>query len=373
MKKGICCVAACILLTACTVIDQFTNELGFTLTREAVSFAAEPVWMSGDAVKVLSSTRPRGNTFALNSGARSARGGFSGEKPGSAPFFLVWPVEAVAEFGAPSSLMVTLPDVQAYSKDSYDAAAGFFTARLEGSGEAQLRTPMAVVELPVRGDMGIARLELKTDGNHPLCGKAQVSTGAEPALSFEGETGHALTLDCGKGVKLDAGAAVFRFVLPAGALSGGAQLLLTDTDGGAMSVALDPVELGRGACVTLQEVEYVQSEPPYLNLTAPGLYTVNIKGQMMPVYAYTPLRDQIGLVEGPASLEWRLQCLEDGKVLCVRLPLQREGAIEAQFSAIGVSGCPAAPVTLTPVKREDGLEWYIDASGGTLLIVQTAL
>ena len=85
MKKGICFVAACVLLTACTVIDQFTNELGFTLTREAVPFAADPVWVSGDAVKVLSSTRPRGNTFALNSGARSARGGFSGEKPGSAP------------------------------------------------------------------------------------------------------------------------------------------------------------------------------------------------------------------------------------------------------------------------------------------------
>ena len=373
MKRRFFSIFACVLIAACAVIDQFTSDLDFTLSREGTVFSPKNVWGSGDAVNVLSSTRTRGKVFSLSSGTRSEKGRFAGEKPGSAPFHLVWPATFPAEYSTPAFISASIQSVQTYAKDAFDASACLYVASAESSAELQMRTPMAVLELPLTGDMGIARIELKTPEGYPLCGTAQVRVNDVPSLSFDDESGNTLTLDCGKGVKPGSRATVFRLVIPPAALAAGASLLVTDIDGGAMRLALDPVTLERGDLLTLPQTAYVQAEPPYLNLKTPGLYTLNAKGQASPVYAYEALRDQMALVETADAIQWRLQCLEDGKVLSVQVPPLRDAAFEAQFSAIGVPACPEGVRTLSNVKRADGLEWCVDADAKLLLILRTAL
>ena len=232
---------------------------------------------------------------------------------------------------------------------------------------------MSVIELPVTGDAVLRALELSAPENHPLCGSAVLSLGAEPSLRFEEGASSALTLSCGGGVKLSKNAARFRFVLPPEALSEGAELTLTDAEGGVMRCVLEAAPLERGGLLELPAVEYEQQEPPYLNQRTPGLYTISSKGKAAAIYVYEACRDQIAWIEGADALEWRLQCLEDGKVLRVRLPLQLGTAFDAVFSAIGVPASPDGKLRFSPVKSEDGLEWLVDASGKTLLILNTAL
>ena len=71
MKKRFFSILVCAVLAACAVIDQFTNDLTFTLSREATAFAENPAWASGDAVRVLSSTRTKGSSFNLSTGVRT--------------------------------------------------------------------------------------------------------------------------------------------------------------------------------------------------------------------------------------------------------------------------------------------------------------
>lgn len=373
MKKRFFSILVCAVLAACAVIDQFTNDLTFTISREATAFAENPAWASGDAVRVLSSTRTKGSSFNLSTGVRTNKGLFSGEKPGSAPFHLVWPASVAAEFSSQEALTATLSAQQSYVKDGYDASACLYAATAETGGEYRLYTPMAVLGVPLTGAMSISRLTLSTPEGHPLCGKAQVKPGEDPTLSIDTEAGYDLTLDCGKGVKLGSKAVWFRFVIPPAALAGGAVLQVTDTEGGAMSLALEPAAPGRGGVLTLPETAYVQAEPPYLNQQAPGLYTLSKSGKATPVYTYVSGRDQLALIETPDALQWRLQCLEDGRVLRVTVPPVRSAAFDALFSAIGVPACPEGMLTLSPVKCEDGLEWCIDASETYLLILQPAL
>ncbi len=366
-------VLACAALVACAVIEQFTNELTLTLSREATVFVPDPAWSSGDAVKVLSSTRKSGQSFALSAGARTATGTFRGEKPGSAPFLLLWPASAQGEYVSGSELGLQLPAEQQYVKDGFDASACPFAASVEGSETATLRCPMAVLELSVTGDATLAALTIQTPEDHPLCGSASLRFGGTPALHFKSGASNTLTLSCGSGVKLSKKATAFRFVLPPEALSSGADLVLTDAEGGAMRCSLASVSLEAGSVVPVPAIAYEQQEPPFLNQSIPGLYTVSASGKVTAIYAYESLRDQIGLIETADALEWRLQCLEDGKVLRVQLPLKRDKTFAAQFSAIGVSACPAGSVTLHPVQVKDGLEWLLDASGSTLLILSASL
>ena len=144
MKGRIFSVLACAVLVACAVIEQFTNELSLTLAREDTAFAPEPVWVSGDAVKVLSATRKSGQSFSLSAGMRTASGTFRGEKPGSAPFLLLWPASAEGEYLSAASMRLQLPAVQSFDKDGYDASAcPFADVRHRTARNRRCRAPRA--------------------------------------------------------------------------------------------------------------------------------------------------------------------------------------------------------------------------------------
>jgi len=373
MKGRIFSLLACGLIASCGLIEQFTDELTLTLSRGETIFAPDPVWRSGDAVKLFSSTRKSGERFTLSSGALEPGGVFSGERPGSAPFIALYPASLSASYRSASSLSVQLPSVQGYVAGSFDAAACPYAASVEGNGSVRLDSPMSVLELPLVGDAAITSLSLITPKEHPLCGSAVLDISGEPALAFADNAGCVLTLDCGKGVKLSATPVQFRFVLPPAALAAGAVLKILDSEGGAMQLPLEPLQLGRGELRSLPQATYVQEEPPYLSLATPGLYSLAADGTPVEIYAYEPLRDQIGILEGSGSVEWRLQCLEEGKVMRVILPGQRGKTFGAQFFPIGISDCPGGTVMMTAVQRTEDMEWLLDSSGNLLLILKTAL
>ena len=373
MERRFFFILLCAMVAACAVIEQFTSDLSLTLSRGGTSFAPEPVWKGGDAVKVLSSTRKSGKVFTLSSGSGLADGVFSGEKPGSAPFIVTYPSALEVGFLSGTSFSATFPKVQKYVADGYDADACLYAAATDGSGSLRLLCPMALLELPLQSPKSILSLSLNTPDGHPLCGEALVTLGGSPAVRFEEAASCSLTLTCGKGILPGSQATLFRILLPPDALGAGATLVITDTEGGAMSLSVDPVSLGSGEVLTLPETQYSRMAPPYLSVTAPGLYSISRTGNAVPVFAYEALSDQIALRETPDAVQWRLQRLSEGKVLCLTLPLRRGAVFDAQCAAVGNVSCPQGTLTLTPVQSRDGLEWYIDASASTLFIVKTLL
>lgn len=373
MKKRFFSILLCAFAAACAMVEPFISDLNLTLSRESTVFAPDPVWTSGDAVKVLSSTRRSGKVFRLSAGAKQESGTFSGEKPGSAPFILTAPEALSVEYKTTSTFYATFPQVQRYVADGYDADACLYAATADGSVATRLRCPMAVLSLPLKSQLGITSLTLTTPDEYPLCGKALVRLGADAAVTFEGEGACSLVLDCGKGVTPGTSATVFRFVLPSAALSAGADLKISDAEGGAMYLSIAPIALANGDLLTLPETQYAQEAPPYLSTSVPGLYSITNKGMVTPVFACDALRDQIGLLESSDALEWRLQRLSEGKLLRVSLPKRRGTLFDAEFSSIGLSTSLKGMVQMRSVQSKDGLVWCLDATGNKLLIFNTAL
>lgn len=373
MKRRFFFILLCVTVAACAMVEQFANDLNLTLSRGATTFAPTPVWKGGDAVKVLSSTRKSGKIFNLSSGSGLADGVFAGEKPGSAPFVVTYPSALEVSFLSGTSFSATFPQVQKFVEGGYDTDACLYAASADGSGAVRLLCPMALLELPLQSQKSILSLSLNTPDGHPLCGEASIALNGYPAVSFSQGASCTLTLNCGKGILPGSQTTVFRFLLPPDALDAGASLSITDIEGGAMSLTIDPVSLGIGEVLTLPETQYARMAPPYLSVTVPGLYSINRTGNAVQVFAYEALSDQIALRETADGIQWRLQRLSDAKVLSLSLPKRRESIFDAQCSAVGNISCPKGSLVLTPVQNKDGLEWYIDTNASTLFIVKTLL
>lgn len=373
MKRSFLFLPLLLCALSCNIIDQFGTDLSLSVSRQELSSGDTPVWQKGDKLLVLSSTRTSGLTFDMSSGAGRSTASFSGQKPGSAPFYVVIPAGAGTVYSSRDVLSTTIPQKQKHIAGQADPDAFFAAACVYESGSVELKNLCSVLEVPVSGSSRISGIEFIAPEGRSASGKAFINFDGTPRLSFDsGAVSAKIRLDCSGTDAPGKNAVVFRLSLPPSSLSAGAQLCVIDEEGGSMLVDIAAAELDAGEVLTLPQIDYEQQLPPYLSVSTPGIYTV-AGGRVTPVYSYEGTRDQLAIVSGKSLFSWRIQSLASARLFSIYLSGKPSEGGVAGLESYGISNAPEGSRTLRTVQRNDGLVWLLDTDGDYLFIINEEL
>ena len=152
--------------------------------------------------------------------------------------YAVYPYSSSTTLVSDGVIQYTIPATQTYAADSFGPGAGLMVAATQSVQDNQLSFQSAVgyLVLNIYGTAKIKSIALKGKADEPLSGavKIAVSDSQAPAITFQGENGTTLILDCGQGVSLGSTAetaTTFWIAVPPTTFSSGITVTVTDNKG----------------------------------------------------------------------------------------------------------------------------------------------
>lgn len=200
--------------------DELVCNLG-DLTRATLS-SDEPVWESGDAIKVFSSEN-KASKFVLSSGEGTTSGVFNGTLLGSGPYYAFYPYGSGVTCSS-GKLNFTMAQAQTHKNGSVATGLNKMFARFNEEKRLNFLNICGILELKVKGNATLSKVVVRSAISEMLWGTASLSLNG-----LEGSDEQTMTLSNGSNevymncsVTLSASSAKkFLFVLPAGTLSHG--------------------------------------------------------------------------------------------------------------------------------------------------------
>lgn len=156
---------------------------------------------------------------------------------------------------------IIFPAIQGYVANSFSFDTSPMVALADGKDNHNLKFKniCGILKLPLKGSRTIMNIRVIGKGEEVLAGTAMVTAyldGSEPDVEMaeDGET--IVTLNCGKGVRLNSEiATVFRITLPPIPFKDGLDILITDSDGCEEVISLSQVNfIKRSMILTVPEI-----------------------------------------------------------------------------------------------------------------------
>ena len=141
----------------------------------------------------------------------------------SAPFKAFYPAEAVTGTAEDGSLLISVPDVQAYSPTTFANGSAMLYGYAEGGDKVSLKNLFAAVKVNLKDptSSAISSVTLYSPGL-PVAGEFSLNT--ETGVFAPSEGTKTITLDIGDGITLSPEGTNFWFVIPAGYYQEGLQV-----------------------------------------------------------------------------------------------------------------------------------------------------
>ena len=383
MRKLLIPILLIACLSSCKVNEQARDlpRVTFTATHESdpgsktTLSESHVLWSAGDAISIFSTSCTTGEQYLINdedAGTGQAR--FTGNSVGAAPYYALYPAGGGAVLEG-SAIRFSLPAVQPY------AASGFasgFNPMIASSSDLSLhfRNLCALLTVRLTGSGTVTSVSITSNKAESLWGTASVGLNYTDAptlvMTDTADDAHrTVVLDCGAGVALGTDPVEFSLVVPAGSLSEGFTLKVTDDAQGSMTRSTStPISLRRSVCSRMSPIPYVLTDSPFLNQSVYGVYTIDGSGPV-PVKTYVKGTDQLALRYRLDSRTFRIQSLQTRSALLVTFPTEMEvgGSYPLTVESVGSTGVADASVTATLLKSEGGRLWLQETSGNRGFII----
>ncbi len=336
-----------------------SSEYG-TSTRTTLN-GSSVLWSATDNISVFNQTVPQGELYTINAGdAGKTKASFSGNDPGAAPWFALYPADGAASL-ADGKLSIMLPGVQAYAAASFGVGANPMVA-VSSTGTLDFKNLCGILQLQLTGHGTVASITLTSSAQEALWGSAQVAVDYTDVPRLEmtqsvDDQHRTITLDCSDGVELGDDAISFYFVLPAGTLSSGFSIQVSGGDGNSVSrsTATD-LSIVRSTIKRMSPVDCSLSAAPLTALSEYGVYDLSA-AEPRPIRVFGT-GDQLALRSGAQSV-FRIQSLVNANALSICFPpdMSEGESYEITLSSVGQTGVEDATVQAVLLQRSGGTCW----------------
>ena len=217
-------IAAAVLLAGCTameaglpeprVFQASVEDPGTKTYLDDGAGTLQMFWTRGDAVSVFCSDGSGKYLFDGDSGADhgplrpDSDAGLSGSTNLNRNYAL-YPYADDTSVSADGIFSYEIPAEQTYAVASFGPGAAVMVAATRPSDDALVfKNAVGFLVLQMYGTTTVKSVSLQGNAGEPLSGRVAIAAApdAEPALSFTGDAGTTLMLDCGEGVSLGASA-----------------------------------------------------------------------------------------------------------------------------------------------------------------------
>ena len=286
MKKTILYIfAAAAITVSCTVeiTPQGSVKTELTASAEATRTSLDNsnnvLWSAGDKLSVLYMSGSAGfnDEFTLTEGAGQLKGKFEGTMASTeaADYYAVYPFSAEAEITS-SVIRMPLPATQKYAAGSFSVGTNPAVAHFTYAGRSELsfKNLCGVLKLQIKGESSVkvSSITLTDKAGASLWGTASIplsSVDGKPEMTLSGGTSDITLSDINVPLSPSA-ASEFLLVVPAGALSKGFTVRVSDTDGNIYNLDTDVDNTVRRATVhTMPEIT-LSAPVPAVDLSAAG-------------------------------------------------------------------------------------------------------
>lgn len=253
MKQSVVLLLQVALLVSCTksisepvaVTTRLQACFDRNVSKVHFSSPTKLAWNAEDEISVF--TGDVNECFLFEGKTGDVNGSFrknDSSTPGTgfSRYYSVFPYAESTSSPAEGEIHFTLPAVQEYVMGSFDPAANVMVAVSESLSDETLRfrNVCGYLRLSIYSptDAKVKSIEIQAVGDQPLSGPATISAayGSVPVLTMDQGAKPSVTIDCGlEGITLGTTydcPTTFLCVLPAGDLTGGIQVTVTDTEGG---------------------------------------------------------------------------------------------------------------------------------------------
>lgn len=223
-KLFISIAAAVLLLAGCTameaglpeprVFQASVEDPGTKTYLDDGAGTLQMFWTRGDAVSVFCADGSGKYLFDGDTGSDhgplrpDSDAGLSGSTNLNRNYAL-YPYADDTSVSADGIFSYEIPAKQTYAVASFGPGAAVMVAATRPSDDALVfKNAVGFLVLQMYGTTTVKSVSLQGNAGEPLSGRVAIAAApdAEPALSFTGEAGTTLTLDCGEGVSLGASA-----------------------------------------------------------------------------------------------------------------------------------------------------------------------
>ena len=218
-------IAAAVLLAGCTaweaglpeprVFQASVEDPGTKTYLDDGAGTLQMFWTRGDAVSVFCSDGSGKYLFDGDTGSDhgplrpDSDAGLSGSTNLNRNYAL-YPYADDTSISADGIFSYEIPAEQTYAVASFGPGAAVMVAATRPSDDDALvfKNAVGFLVLQMYGTTTVKSVSLQGNAGEPLSGRVAIAAApdAEPALSFTGDAGTTLTLDCGEGVSLGASA-----------------------------------------------------------------------------------------------------------------------------------------------------------------------
>ena len=218
-------IAAAVLLAGCTaweaglpeprVFQASVEDPGTKTYLDDGAGTLQMFWTRGDAVSVFCSDGSGKYLFDGDTGSDhgplrpDTDAGLSGSTNLNRNYAL-YPYADDTSVSADGIFSYEIPAEQTYAVASFGPGAAVMVAATRPSDDDALvfKNAVGFLVLQMYGTTTVKSVSLQGNAGEPLSGRVAIAAApdAEPALSFTGDAGTTLTLDCGEGVSLGASA-----------------------------------------------------------------------------------------------------------------------------------------------------------------------
>ena len=225
LKKLFISIAAAVLLAGCTaweaglpeprVFQASVEDPGTKTYLDDGAGTLQMFWTRGDAVSVFCSDGSGKYLFDGDTGSDhgplrpDTDAGLSGSTNLNRNYAL-YPYADDTSVSADGIFSYEIPAEQTYAVASFGPGAAVMVAATRPSDDDALvfKNAVGFLVLQMYGTTTVKSVSLQGNAGEPLSGRVAIAAApdAEPALSFTGDAGTTLTLDCGEGVSLGASA-----------------------------------------------------------------------------------------------------------------------------------------------------------------------
>ena len=240
LRKVFQAVAAALLLASCTrELQDAGKKADRTSLTAGIAAVETKTWLDseggGSPLKVYWSN---GDRILVNGQLSSEVSVQPGEKVSavefsfrsiSAPFKAFYPAEAVTGTAEDGSLLISVPDVQAYSPTTFANGSAMLYGYAEDGDKVSLKNLFAAVKVNLKdpASSAISSVTLYSPGL-PVAGEFSLNT--ETGVFVPSEGTKTISLDIGDGITLSPEGTNFWFVIPAGYYQDGLQLSFVRAD-----------------------------------------------------------------------------------------------------------------------------------------------
>ena len=259
-------------------VEAIADDTVEVETKTSMDESGNVRWKRGDQVSIFAGSALNehyqvtdasdGKTTAVLNRVESTRRVAGDEISVNVAFYPYAATAAIARSG--SSYMISdiaLPATQNYAAASFGNGAFPMVAvtRSARDEDFKFKNVLGGLKLQLKGTAAITSVSITGNNKESLCGAASVSASntAVPAVSLTAAGAKRVTLDCGRGVQLNAETATaFIIALPPMTMSGGFTVTVTDSQGNQMEIKTTKSQtIIRSRLLTMPAVNYVGVAP----------------------------------------------------------------------------------------------------------------